>query len=228
MNTMKTATLAASFILAAATAGAGTPLRGEYVEARTAEIFTGGCIMSSQAETLGRQAVLAWHVTSGTYDGQRLDGLSVVAALSGDRNLGIREIGGEAPSYVRAVVYVDQRATPAARHALVRMVNELSRGLITEVVEVKPVAVSFASTDHAIAVSAGDAELAVTKHMHHDPSCGAMKWFTPFSQVEGATMGVTDAQSYAGRELDTRWSDPHKRSAFYGTFDYTPQRLGTN
>ena len=226
---MKLATLATSFVLTAATAFAGTtPLRGEYVEARTAEIFTGGCIMSSQAETLGRHAVLAWHVNSGTFDGQALDGLSVVAALSGDRNLGIREIGGEAPSYVRAVVYVDSRATPAARRALVRMANALSRGLITEVVDVKAVPVRFDNTDHAVSVSAGDAELAVTKHMHHDPSCGAMKWFTPFTRLDHPTMGVTDAQSYSGHELDTRWSDPHKRSAFYGMFDYVPAPLGTN
>ena len=226
---MKIATLATSFVLAATTAFAGTtPLRGEYVEARTAEIFTGGCIMSSQAETLGRQAVLAWHVNSGSYDGQTLDGLSVVAALSGDRNLGIREMGGEAPSYVRAVVYVDSRATPAARRALVRMANDLSRGLITEVVDVKAVPVRFDSDGHTIAVSAGDAELAVTRHMVHDPSCGAMKWFTPFSRVEHPTMGVTNVQSYSGKELGTRWSDPHKQSAFYGTFDYVPTPLGTN
>jgi hypothetical protein len=225
---MRCAALATSFVLVASTAWAGAPLRGEYVEARTAEIFTGGCIMSSQAETLGRQAVLAWHVVSGTYDGQSLDGMSVVAALSGDRNLGIREIGGEAPSYVRAVVYVDQRATPEARRALVRMADELSRGLITEVVDVKPVTIQFASSDHAISVSAGEAELAVTKHMRHDPSCGAMKWFSPFSRTDGATMGVTDVQSYSGVDLGTRWSDPHKRSAFYGTFSYLPQATLSN
>ena len=33
---------------------------GTYVEARTAEVFTGGCLMSSEAETTGRQAVLSW------------------------------------------------------------------------------------------------------------------------------------------------------------------------
>jgi hypothetical protein len=76
---MKRAILATAFVLTTATAWAGAPLRGEYVEARTAEIFAGGCVMSSQAETLGRQAVLAWHVDSGVYDGQKLDGLSVVA-----------------------------------------------------------------------------------------------------------------------------------------------------
>ena len=147
---MKRTFLAASLILLAAPAFAGS-VRGEYVEARTAEVFAGGCVMSSQAETMGKTAVLAWHVTQGVYDGQKLDGLSVVAAVAGDRNLGIREIGGEAPSYVRAVVYVDQRATPAERRALVKMAGELSRGLISEIVEVKAAPVTFDSSAHAVA-----------------------------------------------------------------------------
>ena len=48
---------------------AGTPSRGAYVEARTAEVFTGGCIMNSEAETVGKQAVLAWKVDRGTFNG---------------------------------------------------------------------------------------------------------------------------------------------------------------
>ena len=225
---MKRILFAASLVLLAAPAFAASPLRGEYVEARTAEVFAGGCVMSSQAETMGKTAVLAWHVTEGVYDGQKLDGLSVVAAVAGDRNLGIREIGGEAPSYVRAVIYVDQRATPAARRALVKMADELSRGLISEIVEVKTAPVTFDSSDHAVQVSAGDASLSVTKHMHHDPSCGATKWFTPFTRIESPTMGITEALSYSGRELDTRWSDPHKRSSFYGAFTLAPHVDATN
>ena len=41
-------------------------------------------------------------------------------------------------------------------------------------------------------------------------------------------MGITDAQSYSGRELDSRWSDPHKRSSFYGDFSLTPHVDVTN
>ena len=67
---------------------AGTPSRGAYVEARTAEVFTGGCIMNSEAETVGKQAVLAWKVDRGSFNGIDIDGLSVVAALSGDREPG--------------------------------------------------------------------------------------------------------------------------------------------
>jgi hypothetical protein len=225
---MKRILFAASLVLLAAPAFAASPVRGEYVEARTAEVFAGGCVMSSQAETMGKTAVLAWHVTEGVYDGQKLDGLSVVAAVAGDRNLGIREIGGEAPSYVRAVIYVDQRATPAARRALVKMADELSRGLISEIVEVKTAPVTFDSSDHAVQVSAGDASLSVTKHMHHDPSCGATKWFTPFTRIESPTMGITETLSYSGRELDTRWSDPHKRSSFYGAFTLAQHVDATN
>src|SRR5687768_4755875 len=73
---------------------AGSSVSGKYVEARTAEVFTGGCIMGSEAETVGKQAVLAWKVDRGSYNGISLDGLSVVAAVAGDRNLGIVEIGG--------------------------------------------------------------------------------------------------------------------------------------
>src|SRR5690242_10646886 len=89
----------------------GNSVSGQYVEARTAEIFTGGCIMGSEAETMGKQAVLAWKVDKGSVNGVSIDGLSVVAALAGDVNLGLHEIGG-AQAAVRSVVYVDERATP--------------------------------------------------------------------------------------------------------------------
>src|SRR5438876_2914745 len=91
-----------------AAGGKGT-VTGEYVEARTAEVFTGGCIMNSEAETMGKQAVLAWKVDRGSFNGIALDGLSVVAAIAGDRNLGMQEMGGEKPS-VKSAMYVDARA----------------------------------------------------------------------------------------------------------------------
>jgi hypothetical protein len=31
-------------------------------------------------------------------------------------------------------------------------------------------------------------------------------------------MGVADANSFNGSLLGTKWSDPNKRSAFFGTF----------
>jgi hypothetical protein len=196
-------------------------ITGEYVEARTAEVFAGGCIMNSEAETMGRQAIMAWRITSGSFDGVSLDGLTVAAAVAGDRNLGMREMGGEEPTAVKAIIMVDPRATSAQRDALVRLVRELSNGLITDVIRVDVAPVRFATSQRYVEVSVpGSVTLTVNREMTHDPSCGAMQWFTPFTRIANAAMGVAEAHEYSGHGLGTQWSAPHKRSAFFGTFSY--------
>ena len=214
--------LAAALMLTAAlSADEKARLTGEYVEARTAEVFAGGCIMNSEAETMGRQAIMAWRITSGSFDGVALDGLTVAAAVAGDRNLGMREMGGEEPTAVKAIITVDPRATPAQRHALVRLVRAMSRGLITEVVRIDTAPIKFATTQHFVEVSVPDSmQLTVNKTMKHDPSCGAMQWFKPFSTLHESAMGVAEAHSFSGQGLGTKWSAPDKRSAFFGTFVY--------
>ena len=201
-------------------AGSGAPsLSGKYVEARTAEVFTGGCIMGSEAETVGKQAVLAWKVDRGSFNGISLDGLSVVAAVAGDRNLGIQEIGG-GKANVRSSVFVDDRANAAQRIALVAMATELSRGTVGNVINVSSTPIQFTDQDHAVHVAAGQVALDVNKHVPHDPSCGAMQWFHPLSSMSDSEIGVAEQHSFMGTGLGTKWSDPNKRSAFFGTFSY--------
>jgi hypothetical protein len=183
---------------------------GQYVEARTAEIFTGGCIMGSEAETMGKQAVLAWKVDRGTVNGVSIDGLSVVAALAGDKNLGLYEIGG-------SVVYVDERANPVQRIALAALAHDLTKSIGT-IVSVTPAPITFADAGQTIHVATQNVALDVNKVMTHDPTCGAMQWFHPLASTDQATMGVADANSFNGSLLGTKWSDPNKRSAFFGTF----------
>jgi hypothetical protein len=219
-NAIMTAVLVAASA-AGLTAEPGARITGEYVEARTAEVFAGGCIMNSEAETMGRQAIMAWRITSGSFEGVALDGLTVAAAVAGDRNLGMREMGGEEPTTVKAIITVDPRATPAQREALVRFVRAMSRGLITHVVRVDTAPIKFATTQNYVEVSVPDSmQLTVNKEMKHDPSCGAMQWFKPFSTLEHAAMGVAEAHSFSGQGLGTKWSAPDKRSAFFGTFAY--------
>src|SRR5687768_9193596 len=90
-----------------ARAASDTSISGSYVEARTAEVFTGGCIMNGEAATTGKEALLVWKVDRGSFDGVALNGLAVVAAIAGDTNLGIREIGGDA-AQTRAAIFVDE------------------------------------------------------------------------------------------------------------------------
>ncbi|HUQ89180.1 MAG TPA: DUF1326 domain-containing protein [Vicinamibacterales bacterium] len=226
---MKSIFIVATFVLgvsgalgASDTSGAEKArITGDYVEARTAEVFAGGCIMNSEAETMGRQAIMAWRITSGSFEGVALDGLTVAAAVAGDRNLGMREMGGEEPTAVKAIITVDPRATPAQRDALVRFVRAMSRGLITQIVRVDTAPIKFSTTQNYVEVSVPESmQLTVNKEMKHDPSCGAMQWFKPFSTLEHSEMGVAEAHSFSGQGLGTKWSAPDKRSAFFGTFSY--------
>jgi hypothetical protein len=197
-------------------AASGSSVTGQYVEARTAEVFTGGCVMSSEAETTGRQAVLAWRVDRGQVNGVTVDGLSVVAALSGDVNLGLHEIGGDEAT-VRSVVFVDQRANPVQRMALVSLAHDMTRRIGT-IVQVTPAPITFTEAGNEIHVQTSTVALDVNKVMEHDPSCGSRQWFHPLASVDGENMGVTDQNAYTGSVLGTKWSDPNKRSAFFGTF----------
>jgi hypothetical protein len=210
--------LAASAPASLSAGGKGT-VTGSYVEARTAEVFTGGCIMNSEAETMGKQAVLAWKVDRGSFNGTSIDGLSVVAALSGDRNLGMTEMGGAKPT-VRSAIFVDSRANGAQQLALVAMANELSKGLVGTIVSVTPAPIQFADHGAEIEVSTGPVSLDISKHLPHDPTCGAMQWFHPFSAGTDAAMGLTAAHAFTGSGLGTKWSDPNRRSAFFGSFSY--------
>jgi len=194
-------------------------LSGLYVEARTAEVFTGGCLMSSEAETTGRQAVLAWRVDRGNLNGASLDGLAIIAVVVGDKNLGIHELGG-AKSVSRTALFVDERASAVQRTALLGMAKKLSGDLMGTIVSIQSAPIQFADQGHEIAVTAPKIALNVGKHAEHNAGCGAEQWFHPLAAVTDATIGMTNENSFSGSELGSKWSDPDKASAFFGKFVY--------
>lgn len=210
---------ALSAAMAATLAAEGPSVTGTYVEARTAEVFAGACIMNGEAATTGREALLAWKVDRGQVNGVTLDGLAVIAALAGDTNLGIHEIGGESTP-ARAAIYVDSRANAAQRKALVAMVKSLSGGLIGSVVHETATPIQFADQGGQISVSTETLKLAVGKSLDHDASCGNKQWFNPLTRVDRAEMGTTNQNEFSAPVLNAKWSHPNKRSSFFGTFSY--------
>src|SRR5689334_17845588 len=62
-------------------------VRGEYVEVRTASVFAGACHYNGEVVTTGRDAMMAWNVTSGKWHGVDLSGVRVLAIVSSDANL---------------------------------------------------------------------------------------------------------------------------------------------
>jgi Protein of unknown function (DUF1326) len=138
------ATPAPAAAAAAAAAAPGTPgapgapgaqgISGDYLEARTADVYTGPCFANSEMDLAGKQAVVAWHVREGAWQGVPLGGLSVVAAVRSAATLG-DPFGG--PVHAAALIVVDQRATPAQRDALVAFAHAMSGDLLSTVVGVE-------------------------------------------------------------------------------------------
>jgi hypothetical protein len=204
-------------LAAAPLVAGGHSVSGSYVEARTAEVITGACIMGSEAETMGKEAVLAWKVDRGSFNGISLDGLSIVAAVAGDKNLGIQEVGGE-KAVTRSTLFVDQRANPAQQLALVAMASDLSKSTLGTIVNVSPAPIRFSDGEAEVLVTGGPVTLEVSKHAPHEETCGAMQWFHPLSSVDQAEIGLTAQHSFTGSGLGSKWSDPNRRSSFFGTF----------
>ena len=80
--------------------------------------------------------------------------------------------------------------------------------------------IEFARDAQTIRVTTENVKLAVETELRHDPTCGAMQWFHPLATVDQAAIGVAEAHAFSGTALGTKWSDPNKRSAFFGTFSY--------
>jgi hypothetical protein len=218
---MKTLTIAGTVLgLAISTVSArGVTITGTYVEARTSEVFAGACVVNSEAGTTGREALLAWKVDEGRFNGVSLNGLAVVAAVSGDTNLSVHEIGGEYAK-TRTALFLDARATEPQRKALVAMVRTLSKDVVDTIVETTSAPIEFVDSGHQIRVTTSSLRLVVEKHLDHDVTCGNKQWFQPLTTVDHAEMGATDENAFNGRSLGTQWSDPDKRSGFFGTFSY--------
>src|SRR5215468_994815 len=58
--------------------GKAQTISGDYIETRSADVWTGPCVANGEVNLTGDQAILAWHVKKGTWNGVSLEGLNVV------------------------------------------------------------------------------------------------------------------------------------------------------
>lgn len=211
--------LLALVVPAGALAGPSDIVTGSYVEARSAQVFIGGCIMNSEAVTVGREAVVAWHIDRGTAGDVSLDGLTLVAAIAGEANLAIQP---DAPR--RTVLFVDGHAGAEQVDALVELFSRRHGNLFGEVVDVVAAPIEFQTSDGTFRVAAGEAVRVETRPLEVDhgalEGCGDSRWFEPFVALETSSLGLAVEHAYGGDELNIRWSDPDKQSVFYGRFSF--------
>ena len=203
--------------LAALAAGTTTAISGDYVEARTASVFAGACHYNGEYDTAGREAVLVWKMDSGVLDGVRVDGLGIVAVVSGKDNLAKTGIAR------RAVLYVDQKATPAQSAALVKLVKSKAASALGSVVAVKTAPFTFESDGKITTIAAGNvARLSVSAYPCDHCVMPAEVWYKPLAPagVTGAKVAQGTKTGYNDATLGVSWTQEPCDNVFVGTFAF--------
>jgi hypothetical protein len=204
----------------AATAVAQATISGDYLETRSADVYTGQCFANGEVGLTGDEAILAWHVRSGSWNGVKLDGFSVVAAVKASATLGDPYAD---PYPAKAVLIVDDQATPSERAALLSFAHHMAGKLLENVVKVEaaPIDMAVLHEHHGQAVlRAGSFVEVQTRGIgNNDHLCGnETTFYPPLTEVGHAMPAVAMTNQYKGDGLGTSWSLHDKRSAFVGTF----------
>src|SRR5947208_3945428 len=76
------------FLMLLSIVASAQQIRGDYLETRSADVYTGQCFANGEVNLVGNEAILAWRVQSGSWDGVPLEGLTVAAAVRAKGTLG--------------------------------------------------------------------------------------------------------------------------------------------
>jgi hypothetical protein len=195
----------------------GASIAGDYLEARSAEVVVGHCLANAEVGLTGREAILAWTVRAGTWNGEPLAGLSVVAVVQSDETIG--DVAGQ-PVAARAVVLVDERASPSQRQALLGLARSMAGPLLDDVVAVEPAPIEIAAAAGLHSVRVGDlAALEVRERRHDDGLCGNEDlYYPPLVELQHAHPTYTLVHEWQGAGLEGTWKSPEKSSSYTGTF----------
>ena len=220
--------LCAGAILSAASLvswAAGIPARGlsgSYIEARTADVYTGPCFANGEIEMNGREAVFAWKINGGTWGGVDLAGLAVVGVVHAEHTLGNPY---EPLNPALAVLIVDGRANTAQREALVNFAKAQAGELLSHVVRVdyQPVELTIENGNihggSAILTAGTLATIRTRALTSADHTCGNDDvFYPPLNQLEHAMPAYALEDTYRGGGLGETWSSMYRRSGFLGTF----------
>lgn len=189
-------------------------LKGDYVEVRTASVFAGACHYNGEVTTAGREAMMAWNVTSGKWQGVDLTGVRVLAIVSSESNLGEKNAARQS----ELIIDSPSRAQSLAMLNAIKANYAASLG---DIVKVRTAPIKFVRDGKTFAVAADDASINV-EGMPNDLCCKMpnLVWYTPLVGLESRKVGYTTNATYSGDTVGDAWSNSGENSAFYGSFSF--------
>ena len=234
---MRKVALFAVALLVSAVSLEAQQVRGDYIESRSTDVYVAQCFANGEVGLTGNFALMAWHVQEGSWNGVKLDGLTVAAAVRARATLG--DPYGD-PYPAEAVLMVDDAANAAQREALIALAQHEGGKLLENVarVEYVPVVLDVPQDPSPQQVQNRDllgtpnphegqavlraghlATIATRPLNHHDHICGnETNFYPPLTSVEHATSAVALTDEFRGEGLGSQWSSHGRRSAYIGNF----------
>lgn len=219
-------TVGAIFVAAASISFAASlpssSISGNYIEARTADVYTGPCFANGEVGINGHEAVFGWKINQGKWQGVDLQGLGVVAVVRAAHTLG--DIYQPSNPAI-AVLIVDSHANAEQRLALQSFAKKMGGDLLTNVVKVAYEPIELA-VDHdnihggAARLTAGSLAAIRTRAMKEtDHICGNEEvYYPPLTALDHSMPAFAEEDAYQGPGLGETWKNGPRRSAFLGTF----------
>ena len=210
------------FLMSIAPVCSAADLYGFYLETRTCEVYTGPCFANAEVGIAGKDAIMAWKIEDGSFEGVDLSGLSVVMVLKTEKTLGFRGIRGA--GNVKSVLLIDEKANDRQQQALIRFAKKQSdkAGQHVARVDITTISMYLVYVTYRGQVKAGKSVLLSTRPaVPSDCVCSnESAYYPPLTKVDQALSAVALEGQFTGRGLGTRWSTPNARSAFVATFSY--------
>lgn len=212
--------IALNVLLLVATARA-QQISGDYIETRNADVWASACIANAEVNLAGDQAILAWRVNRGQWNGVSLDGLGIVGVVKAGATLGDPYTN---PYPAKAVMIVDAKANADQRKALVNFAQQMAGELLKNVVEVRvapfKMEVSQHMHDAKTSLRAGNLVRLETRAVSDkDHLCGNEGvYYPPLTKLIHSMPAVAELDQYDGPGLGVVWTLHGKRSAFVGSF----------
>lgn len=191
-----------------------TTVTGDYLEARTASVFCGACHYNGELVTTGRDAILAWSISHGSWNGIDLTGVKAMAEISAEDNLKFDEAARSTE------IVVDKSVSDVQAVAMTDLIRNTVGATLGRVLPTGRAVISFRHDGGNYDVSAdGFADMTV-QALPNNECCTQphLVWYTPLMPIEHRKVGYTEAADYTSGANGQVWQREDENSAFYGNF----------
>ncbi|MDQ3816480.1 MAG: DUF1326 domain-containing protein [Acidobacteriota bacterium] len=191
-------------------------LKGDYVEVRTASVFAGACHYNGEVVTTGRDALMAWQVNSGSWNGVDLAGVRAMAVVSSDSNL------SDTQAARRTELIIDKSASRAQALAIIDAIKTKYAQTLGKIVSVRSAPVEFQHEEKSYSINSSGIAAINMESMPDDLCCRMpqLVWYEPLVPLAGRKVGYTKKALYAGGAVGDAWQRDGENSAFYGSFSF--------